>query len=103
MTKRSLFLTLILIVSAVFVPQLLAEDAACNSGYAAEIAEVDSLGLPIAPIMLESNLYPTCIECSSHEQCQSVCGGTELYFDYVCMWTYDVCGPELHIRQCSCN
>ena len=55
-----------------------------------------------AAVGSSSGIYATCVPCSTHADCASICGG-ELYYDYLCMWTYGVCGVGVHLKQCSCN
>ncbi len=65
-------------------------------------AEVAAFGLPQAPVTQLSLSYGnTCIECSVHADCATLCGGGQPLYDYRCQWNFQDCGE--HIKQCWCG
>ena len=65
-------------------------------------AQTGELGLPRAAIQQVSLSYGhTCIECSVHADCASICGGGQPLYDYRCQWDVQTCGE--HIKECFCN
>lgn len=68
---------------------------------AAQIQTGD-FGLPQAAIQQVSLSYGhTCVECSVHADCASICGGGQPLYDYRCQWDFQNCGE--HIKECFCN
>ncbi len=64
--------------------------------------ELTDLGLPKALVFNAASLNPTCEPCATHADCESVCGGGQLYFDYICLRTWEGCDGERYL-QCSCS